>query len=41
MKQIPQLQKIIIPIVAIVIGLSVGLGVEHLQLKKRTEDLSG
>ncbi|MFZ1980528.1 MAG: hypothetical protein WAU61_04420 [Smithella sp.] len=34
MKQIPQLQKIIIPIVAIVIGLSVGLGVEHLQLKK-------
>ena len=34
MKQIPQLQKIIIPIVAIVIGLSVGLGVGHLQLKK-------
>ena len=34
MKQIPQLQKIIIPIVAIVIGLSIGLGVGHLQLKK-------
>src|SRR5208282_5736620 len=34
MKQIPQLQKIIIPIVAIVIGLSIGLGVGHQQLKK-------
>ena len=34
MKQIPQLQKIIIPIVAIVIGLIIGLGVGHLQMKK-------
>ena len=34
MKQIPQLQKIIIPIVAIVIGLMIGLGIGQLQMKK-------
>jgi chromosome segregation ATPase len=34
MKQIPQLQKIIIPIVAVVIGLIIGLGVGQLQMKK-------
>ena len=34
MKQIPQLQKIIIPIVAVVIGLVIGLGIGQLQMKK-------
>jgi len=34
MKQIPQLQKIFIPIVAVVIGLVIGLGVGQLQMKK-------
>ena len=34
MKQIPQFQKIIIPIVAILIGLIIGLGIGHLQMQK-------
>jgi len=34
MKQIPQLQKIIIPIVAVVVGLIIGLGVGQFQIKK-------
>ena len=34
MDKISQLKKVIIPVVALVIGLSIGLGVGHLQLKK-------
>lgn len=39
MDKISQLKKVIIPIVAIVIGLSIGLGVGHLQLKKEQKIL--
>jgi len=34
MDKISQLKKVIIPVVALLIGLSIGLGVGHLQLKK-------
>jgi chromosome segregation ATPase len=34
MDKISQLKKVIIPVVALVIGLSIGLGIGHLQLKK-------
>jgi chromosome segregation ATPase len=34
MDKVSQLKKVIIPVVALVIGLSIGLGVGHLQFKK-------